>query len=259
MSARAAGGRADRRTARGAHRPSPGDPLLSCRTCSFHTNDAPRSLASVVLATRQPSFSGPKRFSTGTSTASRKTSLNSLSPVSCRSGRTSTPVAIIGIASIDIPLCAASFGSVRTRAMPQSAKRAYDDQHLLPGYEIDVAALLRPCREAGEVAPGIGLAEQLAPDVVARQLLVVDGDLRRRRAPPAVFNGPVDADPSSGVERPLPLPEQFGVLERRRDIDVGRRVLPQPGAQLLAELHGCRHGRPADQETVLSWVNSSMP
>ena len=104
----------------------------SWSTCSFHTNEAPRSLASVVFATRQPSCSGPMRFSTGTSTSSKKTSLNSLSPVIWRSGRTSTPGAVIGIASIEIPLWFGAAGSVRTSAMPQSAKRAYDDHTFWP-------------------------------------------------------------------------------------------------------------------------------
>ena len=63
--------------ARARLRPARRSPA-SCSTCSFQMNDAPRSLASVVFATRQPSCSGPMRFSTGTSTSSRNTSLNSL-------------------------------------------------------------------------------------------------------------------------------------------------------------------------------------
>src|SRR5262245_17498488 len=76
----------------------------SWSTCSFQMNDAPRSLASVVFATRQPSCSAPIRFPAGTSTSSRNTSLNSLSPVIWRSGRISTPFEFIGIASMEIPL-----------------------------------------------------------------------------------------------------------------------------------------------------------
>ena len=51
----------------------------------------PRSCSSVVIATCQPWPSSPSRFSTGTSTSLKKISLNSASPVICRSGRTSTP------------------------------------------------------------------------------------------------------------------------------------------------------------------------
>ena len=51
----------------------------------------PRSWESVELATRHPSCSVPTSWSAGTNTPSRKTSLNSASPVSCTRGRTSTP------------------------------------------------------------------------------------------------------------------------------------------------------------------------
>jgi len=46
---------------------------------------------SVVMATRQPSPTGPSRHASGTRAFSKNTSLNSASPVICRSGRTSTP------------------------------------------------------------------------------------------------------------------------------------------------------------------------
>ncbi|CNM68723.1 Uncharacterised protein [Mycobacterium tuberculosis] len=50
-----------------------------------------RSLASVVRASRQPSLTVPTTISSGTNTLSRKTSLNSESPVISRSGRISMP------------------------------------------------------------------------------------------------------------------------------------------------------------------------
>ena len=114
----------------------------SASTCSFQMNVVPRSLANVVLATRQPSCSGPMRFSTGTSTSSRKTSLNSLFPVIWRSGRISTPLAVIGIASIEIPLCGGASGSVRTSAMAQFGEARVRRPHLLAGHAVDVAVLL---------------------------------------------------------------------------------------------------------------------
>ena len=46
---------------------------------------------SVELATRQPSFSAPMSWSSGTNTSAKNTSLNSDSSVIWRSGRTSTP------------------------------------------------------------------------------------------------------------------------------------------------------------------------
>ncbi len=54
-----------------------------------------RSLISVAVATFQPSPTGPIRSVSGIRTSVRNTSLNSASPVSCRSGRTSTPGAVM--------------------------------------------------------------------------------------------------------------------------------------------------------------------
>ncbi len=49
-----------------------------------------RSFISVVRATRQPPLTSPSRWSSGTRTPDRKTSLKSLPPVIWRSDRTST-------------------------------------------------------------------------------------------------------------------------------------------------------------------------
>ena len=46
---------------------------------------------SVVMPTPQPWFTSPSTLAAGTRTFSRKTSLNSASPVSWRRGRTLTP------------------------------------------------------------------------------------------------------------------------------------------------------------------------
>lgn len=56
---------------------------------------ATRSFISVVVETFQPSPTAPSRCSSGIRTSVRKTSLNSASPVICRSGRTSTPGAVM--------------------------------------------------------------------------------------------------------------------------------------------------------------------
>src|SRR5690606_14501063 len=52
---------------------------------------APRSYIRVAMATCQPTSTSPSRFSSGTRTPSRNTSLKSAPPVICRNGRTSTP------------------------------------------------------------------------------------------------------------------------------------------------------------------------
>ena len=57
-----------------------------------------RSLISVALATFQPSPTGPIRSASGIRTSVRKISLNSASPVSWRSGLTSTPGSVMSTA-----------------------------------------------------------------------------------------------------------------------------------------------------------------
>jgi len=73
-----------------------------------------RSKLSVVIATRQPSFSAPTRLATGTRTSSRNTSENSMPPSIVRSGRTSMPWLSIGTISQVMPRCFGTSVSVRT-------------------------------------------------------------------------------------------------------------------------------------------------
>ena len=77
------------------------------------TNAVPRSKLNVTMATRQPSFSAPTTFSTGMRTSSRNISLNSLSPVSVRIGRTVMPGESIGMTIQVMPRCFGASGSVR--------------------------------------------------------------------------------------------------------------------------------------------------
>ena len=79
-------------------------------------NAVPRSKRSVTLATRQPSFSAPTRFSTGTRASSRKTSQKWLSPSIVRIGRTFTPGWCMSRMSQVMPLCFGASASVRTRS-----------------------------------------------------------------------------------------------------------------------------------------------
>jgi hypothetical protein len=60
---------------------------LSC----WPSVDAPRSNASVPIATRQPSFTAPTTLSTAVRAPSKNVSLNSLWPVICVMGRISIP------------------------------------------------------------------------------------------------------------------------------------------------------------------------
>ena len=75
----------------------------------------------MVSATAQPSFTLPTTLVTGTRTFSRKTSLNSASPVICRSGRMVRPGLFMSTSRKVMPLCLAAVGSVRTRKKPHAA------------------------------------------------------------------------------------------------------------------------------------------
>jgi hypothetical protein len=79
-----------------------------------------RSPPSVVRATSHPRPSGPIRCESGTRALSRNTSLNSASPLSWRSGRTSTPGWCMSIAKYVMPSRFGAAGSVRASSIPIS-------------------------------------------------------------------------------------------------------------------------------------------
>jgi hypothetical protein len=81
---------------------------------------AARSFISVVRATVQPWFTSPRRWSSGTRTSVKKTSLNEAPPVIWRSGRTSTPGACMSTTKPVRPLCLGWSASVRTMTSPMS-------------------------------------------------------------------------------------------------------------------------------------------
>ncbi len=81
---------------------------------------ATRSWASSAVAMRQPSFRSPTIQSAGTRASSKKTSLNSATPVIWRSGRTVTPGWRIGITSMVMPRCLGTSGSVRASSTAKS-------------------------------------------------------------------------------------------------------------------------------------------
>ena len=229
----------------------------SCTTCSLNGNAVPRSCASVVFATAQPLCSAPTRWSSGTNTSSKNTSLNSASPVICTSGRTSMPGACMSTTRYEMPLCFGASGSVRARQMPQRG-----ELRVATSTPSGPRAASRRRRgtavrlQRREVGARVGLAEQLAPDLVGGEdrrqpalpsarrcrARAASGPARlmptrligcsardraysmlkiatshRRRAPAAVRLGPVDADPAA---RPRAAP-----ATRRPELDlVGDRL-----------------------------------
>ncbi|CNI62907.1 Uncharacterised protein [Mycobacterium tuberculosis] len=78
-----------------------------------------RSLPKAAIATRQPSFTPPTTSRSGTNTSSKKTSLNSVSPVISVSGRICTAGSVRSMIIAVMPLCLRTFGSVRTVASPR--------------------------------------------------------------------------------------------------------------------------------------------
>ena len=79
-----------------------------------------RSFMSVVSATVQPWLTSPSRWSSGTRTSVKKTSLKVAPPVIWRSGRTSTPGAFMSTTKPVRPLCLGRSGSVRQMISPMS-------------------------------------------------------------------------------------------------------------------------------------------
>ena len=159
-------------------------------------------------------------------TSVRKTSLNSASPVICRSGRTSTPgrghvADEVGDALV---LGHARVGAGEQDRPPRLVRHRGPD--LLTGDDPVVAVAHRAGAERGEVGAGAGLAEELAPHLLAGPqrtqpappLLVgaVAQDRRRRHAEP-------DADPPWLVVGRAGR----GELARRRPA-AARRGAPSP-------------------------------
>jgi hypothetical protein len=90
------------------------------------------ALLAVVIATCQPLPTSPRRFSAETWTSLKKISLNSDSPVICRSGRTSTPGACMSTIRYVRPAWRDDSGSERVSRMQKSAMCANDDHTFCP-------------------------------------------------------------------------------------------------------------------------------
>jgi hypothetical protein len=91
-----------------------------------------RSLPSVTLASPQPRFTSPTRFSCGMRTSVRKTSLKVCDPVISMIGRISIPGVSIGQMKYEIPSCFGASGSVRAMRIPSFECWASDVQIFCP-------------------------------------------------------------------------------------------------------------------------------
>ena len=131
-----------------------------------------RSLPSVALATVHPVLGSPTTSSSGTNRSLKNTSLKSEPPVICRSGRTSTSGAFMSTITVVMPACLrrlriGAHGGQAARAVVRPA-----GPHLLP---VDLPAAVHPGGfglDRRRVRAGVGLGEQLAPDLVFAQRLL---------------------------------------------------------------------------------------
>ena len=145
---------------------------MRSRTCSPKPR-ASRSYISVVRPTAQPLLTSPSTWRSCTRTLSKKTSLNSASPVICLSGFTVTP----GVLHVEQEVRdALVLGRVGIGAGQQHHPVGHVGErrpHLLAVDDVVVAVLHRPRLQRGQVGAGVGLRVALAPDLLAGE------DLRR--------------------------------------------------------------------------------
>ena len=128
-----------------------------------------RSNVSVAIATVQPWCSGPRSASAGMRTSSKKISQNSASPVAVRSGRTSMPGSVHVDDEARDALVLGRGGVGAGQQLAPLGELAEGVPHLLAVEDPAVAVALGARGERSEVAAGVGLAEALAPDLVAAQ------------------------------------------------------------------------------------------
>ena len=166
------GGRAWRRR---AHPRQPGSASTRSSAVGPIPHSAPsptsetRSLPRVTLASSQPPCSGPTRWSAGIRTSLKKTSLKAWSPVMSMRGRISMPGRVhradeVGDAHV--------LGRRRVGAGQQDAPAGdvgVAGPDLLAVDDPLVAVALGPGGERGQVGAGTRLAEELAPDLLARR------------------------------------------------------------------------------------------
>ena len=143
-----------------------------------------RSLPRVTLASAQPRFSSPTRFSAGMRTSSKNTSLNWWAPVISMIGRISMPGQVHRADEVRdaLVLRRVGVGAGDEDAEPGEVGERRPD--LLAVDDVLVAVAHGPRAEVGQVAARAGLAEQLAPELLAgeqREEVAVLLRLRCRR------------------------------------------------------------------------------
>ena len=120
-------------------------------------------------------------------------------------GRISMPGASIGQMKYEMPSCLGASGSVRAMRMPNLENWASDVQIFWPLTTHSSPSRTARVTRTARSEPGAGLAEQLAPDLLAGQqreqvavLLLLGAGVEDRRA------GPADADHVARAAAPRP-------------------------------------------------------
>ena len=193
-----------------------------------------------MFANAHPSPSLPSRFSSNASASSKNTSQNRSPPQDCFSVRTVIPGVSIAMTKHEMPLCLA-IGPVGLdeHHAPLRELRAAGPQ-LLTGDPVARSVPLRVGGDTGEVGPGAGLTEPLAPlglalqewheesfgvgrrcrtaegapepaersdrvrDAGDAELLVDDRLEQRALSSTTPLFGPAESEPSAAVEGPMP-------------------------------------------------------
>ncbi len=202
------------------------------RRCRRSPSPAPesetRSFMSVVIATRQPSPSGPTRIESGTRTLSKNTSLNSASPVIWTQRSHVDPGRLHVDDEVRQPLVLRHRrGPCGRASIPHFARWASAGPHLLAVHDPLVSVANRPRRQAGDVGAGAGLAEHLAPDLlVGRER--AQQTLPLLLAPPRDDGGAAhpDADDVEGPRHPVVVEHLVDDLGLRRARATARRRTP---------------------------------
>ena len=186
---------------------------------------AARSFISVVRATVQPLLTSPRRWASGTRTSVKNTSLKLAPPVIWRSGRISTPGRLHVDDEAGEALVLGQVGVGAGDDLADVAVVGARGPHLLAGDDPLVAVALGLGLQAGEVAAGARLAEELAADDVAAV---------HRLAGSASFASSVPWARIVGATMPRPMVKNALVrglvlgLERRRTPARGPPVRPRP-------------------------------
>ena len=151
-----------------------------------------------------------------------------------------------------MPRCLGRSGSVRAMSSPKPARWASGGPDLLAVEHPLVAVALGPRGQAGHVRPGAGLAEQLAPDLLAGEerpevaaLLLVGAVGHQGGGDHAV------ADDVAQPRRRGP-----GLLQARRARGPGARAEPQAAAAPLGKCTQASPGRTGQPEEVPGWASS---